>query len=237
MRSAAPGCPATGRMSNPIEPKIGREMKDAVEFIDMDPLYAEFPALKQVESTVDSALERRRPILNYIPRWKRGVEIGVFTGRFSEYLVQIAKPIAFYAVDPWHVAYGEYFPNWGEYSAFGKLETRAGCEAARHRLARFRGAQVVASPVIAWLETLEPNSLDWAYLDSTHQYEPTLAELFATAAKLAPDGVILGDDCWCNRAGKHYGVYRAVRDFCREAGFEIMLMDHAGQFAARRTID
>lgn len=207
------------------------------EQIDMSPVYGRYPVLKKVESAVDARFERRRPILNYIPRYKRGAEIGVFTGQFSELIVQVAKPVKFDAVDPWFVAYGEYFPNWGEYSANGTLETRAAYDAAKHRLGRFSGASVVAMTALDWISTLEENALDWAYVDSTHQYEPTLAELHALADKLTPDGMLLGDDCWSRRDNKHYGVYRAVRDFCRAREFEFVILDHAGQWAARRTID
>ncbi len=207
------------------------------EKTDMTSVYQRYPILEEVESKIDPRFERRRPILNYIPRWKRGAEIGVFTGQFSELIVQVANPIKYYAVDPWYTAFGDRFPNWGEYSANGTLETRAGYDAAKHRLARFPAAEVIASPALQWIDTLEPDSLDWAYVDSTHQYDPTLAELNALATKLAPGGILLGDDCWCNREHRHYGVYRAVRDFCRKNNFEIMLMDHAGQWAARRSID
>ncbi|MDK4705019.1 class I SAM-dependent methyltransferase [Rhizobium sp. CNPSo 4062] len=212
-------------------------MIEDIQYIDMTPIFERYPALEVVEKALDPRFERRRPILNYIPRWSRGAEIGVFTGQFSEFMVQVTKPITYFAVDPWHTLYGEFFPNWGEYSADGTLHARAGFEAAQHRLARFKGANVVAAMALDWINSLEPDSLDWAYVDSTHQYGPTLAELHAISKKLAPGGIILGDDCWCRRDNKHYGVYRAVRDFCREAGFEIMIMDHAGQFAARKTID
>lgn len=207
------------------------------EQIDMMPIYEKYPILREVEKKIDPRFERRRQILDYIPRWTRGAEIGVFTGQFSELIIQVAKPKKYWAVDPWFTIYGDLFPNWGEYSAHGKLETRAGYDAACHRLARFPQAEVVASPALKFIENLEPNSLDWAYLDSTHQYEPTLAELNALAKKIAPNGILFGDDCWCRREHRHYGVFRAVRDFCRQNNFEIMLMDHAGQWAARRSID
>lgn len=207
------------------------------ERIDMKPVYERYPVLAQVESKIDARFERRRPILNFIPRYKRGAEIGVFTGQFSEMIVQVAKPITYCAVDAWQKAYGDFFPNWGDYTANGTLETRAGYEAAKHRLARFSGTSVVAMPAVEWLDSLAPGSLDWVYVDSTHQYEPTLNELNAIASKLASDGVLLGDDCWARRDARHYGVFRAVRDFCRTQNFELISLDNAGQWAARRTID
>ena len=112
----------------------------------------------------------------------------------------------------------------------------AGYEAAVHRIERFQGAKVVALPAIEWLNSIEDNSLDWAYVDSTHQYEPTLDELNLLADKLAPGAVVLGDDCWPNREHHHYGVFRAVRDFCRQNNFELIELAR-GQWAGRRSID
>lgn len=207
------------------------------EQIDMKPIYEKYPILAKVEARLDPRFDRRRSVLDYIPRYKRGAEIGVFTGQFSELIVQVAKPASYYAVDPWFASYGTYFPNWGEYSANGTLETKAGYEATKHRLARFPGINVIPMPAVEWLDSLVPNSLDWAYVDSTHQYEPTLKELTALAAKLTLDGILLGDDCWAARNGRHYGVFRAVRDFCRACNFELISLDHSGQWVARRTID
>ena len=81
------------------------------EQIDMTELYAKYPALKEVEDVIDPRYERRRHILYHIPRFKRGAEIGVFTGQFSELMLQIAKPTSYFAVDPYYTAYGRYFPD------------------------------------------------------------------------------------------------------------------------------
>lgn len=204
--------------------------------VEMTPLYEKYPLLKTVEEKIDPRFERRLSITYQIPKHKVGAEIGVFTGQFSEMLLQTARPKHFYAIDPWFTAWGETFPDWGDYSAGGRLETRAGYEATLHRTERFPGVEVIAASALDWIGTLEPGALDWAYVDSTHQYEPTLAELRALSRVLADDGVLLGDDCWPNRQHHHYGVYRAVRDFCREFNFEITEMA-GGQWAARRSID
>lgn len=207
------------------------------EKVSMSSVYFTYPHLAVAEEGLDPRFEKRRPILNYIPKWKIGAEIGVFTGQFSELLMQVAAPTKFYAVDPRHLAFGETFPDWGVYTANGKLETGAALAAARRRLERFPQAEIVVEKSLDFLAKLDDGSLDWAYIDSTHTYDGTLSELIALAPKLSGDGVLLGDDCWCRRDNRHYGVFRAVRDFCKSSGFEIMLMDHAGQWCARRTID
>jgi len=47
-------------------------MIETHEKIDMQPIYHLYPVLADVESKIDPRFERRRPILNYIPRYKRG---------------------------------------------------------------------------------------------------------------------------------------------------------------------
>lgn len=81
----------------------------------------------------------------------------MFTGQFSELMVQMTRPRSFHAIDPWHVAYGEYFPNWGAYSANGALKTSARMEAAQARLARFPNTHVAAQRALDWIVTLAEN--------------------------------------------------------------------------------
>jgi hypothetical protein len=212
-------------------------MHETHERVEMAELYTKYPILEQAESKIDFRFERRRPILNFVPRWKVGAEIGVFTGAFSEMLLQVTKPKRFYAVDPWWSVFGERFPNWGEYTANGQLQTRAAHAAAVHRASRFKNAHVVVSEAVEWAQTLPADSLDWAYIDSLHEYEPTLNELLALEQRLRPEGVLLGDDCWPRRDNLYYGVFRAVRDFCRCRNFELISLDGAGQWAARRSMD
>lgn len=203
----------------------------------MTALYAQYPFLRQVEQSIDHRFERRASILYQAPKDGVGAEIGVFTGTFSELIAQITKPAKFYMVDPWWKLFGERFQDWGEYTANGQLETQAAYEAAVLRASRWPSCEIVVERSTAWLESLDDGHLDWAYVDSTHQYKDTLAELRLIARKLKPDGVVMGDDCWSRRDARHYGVFRAVRDFCRECGFEVIQMDTAGQWAARKTID
>lgn len=203
---------------------------------DMAALYEQYPALKIAELAADPRLERRSAILKHILPFKKGAEIGVFTGQFSEYLLHVTKPKEFYAVDPWHLLFGEFFQDWGEYTARGTLATVAAIEATKARLSKYKNAKYVVSFSLDWIKSIERGSLDWVYIDSSHQYEQTLQELIAVADILAPDGIVLGDDCWSRRDFKHYGVFRAVRDFLRQKNFEIIEMA-AGQWAARRTLD
>ena len=55
---------------------------------------------------------------------------------------------------------------------------------------------------LEFLAGLPDAHLDWAYLDSSHQYEHTVAELELLDAKVAADGRILGHD-WIEDPERH----------------------------------
>ncbi len=66
------------------------------------------------------------------------------------------------------------------------------------------------------LETFDDNYLDWAYVDTTHAYEQTKAELALLKHKVKSGGIIAGDDWREDPEHRHHGVYRAVQEFLIE---------------------
>ena len=101
-------------------------------------LYSRFPALKEAESNINNRPEKRERIARRVlPKDGTGAEIGVFTGLFSPLLYRAASPRKLYLVDPWHTLFGEHYPSWGAYTAFGKLETEAAIEAVKARTHSF----------------------------------------------------------------------------------------------------
>lgn len=206
---------------------------------DGDPgklLYSRYPALEEAETSVNHRTEPRWKIArSVLPKGGIGVEIGVFTGLFSPLLFEVAQPSKMYLLDPWHTLFGERYPNWGAYTAFGKLETEAAMDAVRARIAPYSDkVEIVVARSLDWLPTLPDNSLDWVYLDSSHAYTETLLELAAISPKLKTTGVILCDDCRTDPKSKHHACFRAIRDFTRQGAFEIFHLE-SSQAALRRS--
>ena len=189
-------------------------------------LYNVHRPLAEAEASFNHKIEARGKIASKaLPKNGVGAEIGVFTGIFSRVLAAITSPRKLYLVDPWHTKFGECFPPWGAYTAFGKLETKYAMEAARLRTAHLGDrVEVIAARSLDWLPTLPDRHLDWVYLDSTHGYDATLAELHAIAPRLRLGGIIMCDDCPPATTARHHGVFRAVRDFTRLGCFEIVHM-------------
>lgn len=213
-------------------------LPEGVKPLDMSDLYRAYPSLERVERADIHRINGRRQITSLIPKNTVGAEIGVFTGVFSEFLMAKARPKKLTLIDPWEKAHGEFFPKWGDYTAQGTLKTEAARKAAEFRAGKLPGKVSVAIDFSThWLAKQPSQSLDWVYLDATHKYETVLEDLHAIGPVLKHDGFILGDDCWTDPKAPHFGVFRAIRDFCADGEFEIFRMDHHGQWAVRRRID
>jgi hypothetical protein len=81
---------------------------------------------------------------------------------------------------------------------------------------------------------LPDHHFDWAYLDTTHQFEDTRAELQALEPKVSESGVIAGDDWHDDPRHVNHGVSRAVREFVSNRPWQLDEIDRFGQWRLRR---
>ncbi len=201
-------------------------MARAAKFVD-DPelIYAENKGFHRVDS--------RARVLSFLAEGTVGAELGVFAGKFSEFILSKVRPREFHMVDVWEKAYHPNYPNWGPYTAEGRLKVAVAKGAATERGMQFSkvcNVQVHEEYSTAWLDTLADEYLDWAYVDSSHTYEGTLEELRKLKSKIKPGGIICGDDFWIDQNSPHYGVFRAVQQFCQDTDFRILYADDAAQW-------
>ena len=179
-------------------------------------------------------LKQRRAVLHRLPKDSIGAEIGVFRGHFSQAIVEIAQPKKLYLVDPWTLV-GETF-GWGKaYTNFGKLRTADAREEARARV------EALGQTDLHMIEGFFPQCadrfqelLDWIYLDTSHIYDRTLAELRVIPNFLKPDGWILGDDWAPDPKNPHFGVFQAVQEFSRTSDWCLTFAGPGNQWAMRR---
>ena len=133
---------------------------------------------------------RRRDLLERLVPNGVGAELGVFRGEFSRELLEVARPRRLYLVDGWWELHGESFPReWGEYSGWGSASTRDAYMAAPRVAAEYAPASTVCEIHVGddleFLAGLPDARLDWAYLDSSHQYEHTGDPRALRASRLA----------------------------------------------------
>jgi hypothetical protein len=195
-------------------------------------------SILRAETLVHHRVREREFLLDHIPENSIGVEIGVFTGLFSSILARDPKIARVTFVDPWWKAFGERYPDWGDYTDRGRVATHSSYELARRRISR-SGLQdriVEVAFSYEWLEGQPDRSLDWVYLDSTHTYDGTKRELALLDRKVKENGIVMGDDWHIKRTHRHYGVTLAICEFLRISDFEPVLCGVFGQWILRRRV-
>ena len=139
-----------------------------------------------------------------------GVEVGVFMGRFSSYLLT-RQDLFLTMVDPWEghgASYMEGAPDWNakltqtEQDAFhGQTIINTRWAASRRKVIRARSLD--AAPII------RDGSPDFVFIDGDHTYEAVKADLDAWWPKVKPGGWLCGHDYGLNE----FGVERAVDEW------------------------
>ena len=125
---------------------------------------------------VRKLMDRRRAkfLRRHIPPRSVGAEVGVHKGHFSDVIIDVVQPTRLHLIDPWYLLGAEWGWGKGDRStarALGRIIARMG--------PRLADGQVVVH--VGWaldaVETVEDGSLDWVYVDTSHRYEDTKAQL------------------------------------------------------------
>jgi hypothetical protein len=103
-----------------------------------------------------------------------------------------------------------------------------------------RRVEILRTTSLEAAQRFSDSTFDWIYIDTTHSYELTIAELRAWAPKVKPQGFIAGHDYvmgnW--RTAVKYGVIEAVAEFCVEQDWMIAYLTadfvEKNSFAIRR---
>jgi hypothetical protein len=161
-----------------------------------------------------------------IARRGTGAELGVHKGHFSQVLLDRLAPQKLYLIDPWYLQGKQW--SWGD----GNRQVMD----ALCRVLRTMEDQLVSGQVVLMIENdldalakMPDGHLDWAYLDTTHQYEQTVKELELLGRKVKAGGVICGDDWQPDPSHKYHGVCRAVREFVEREQQAVLRIDEPTQ--------
>ncbi len=147
-----------------------------------------------------------------------GAELGVYKGGFGEFLLNHCRKL--YLVDTWYRAGGFWRSG---IDADSRVRSVIGIlEVYRTEIEKGR-VEVVIENSVRFLECLSESTLDFAYVDSGHDYDLTRSELDLLRTRVKPGGVILGDDFDPDPASQQHGVYRAVTEFAAVHGSEMVL--------------
>jgi hypothetical protein len=166
-------------------------------------------------------VDRRRVefLRRYIPPRSVGAEVGVHKGHFSDVILDVVQPTTLHLIDPWYLLGTEW--SWGK----GDRSTGRALGRIISRMSpRLADGQVVVH--VGWaldvMDAFEDASLDWIYVDTSHRYEDTKAQLPVLARKVRPGGVIAGDDWYTKPSHPHHGVARAVQEFAADENHRLV---------------
>lgn len=165
----------------------------------------------------------RGPIIEkYLPKNAVGVELGVLKGNFTSVLFNRLTPKELHVIDPWYLLSAEW--DW-------KMDYPSTIDALCDVLKRFkkeieeRKIVVHVQDDLKALKEFQDNYFDWVYLDSSHHYEHTVAELELLRFKVKPEGIISGDDWRSDSSHIHHGVYKAVNEFMVKYDYKLIYAD------------
>ncbi len=173
-------------------------------------------------------LHNRESLLKHLPGQGVVAELGVNKGDFSEKILRINGAAKLHLVDPW----GD---NWRYHDGLkAQVQQRFANEIAQGRVQLHVGYSTEVG------RTFPDQYFDWIYIDTTHTYALTKAELELYGPKMKPGGIMAGHDYidgqW-NRMMR-YGVIEAVNEFCVNHNWELLYLtaersDHPS-FAVRK---
>jgi hypothetical protein len=164
-----------------------------------------------------SIQDKRRFLLDTLPKDSRGVEIGVHIGDFSRKILDVVRPAELYLVDPWEYQQSDTYMGalYGGGAKNGQIEMderyKNVCKRFGHEIQKgiVKIKREYSSNV---LMTFPDNYLDWVYIDGNHLYEYVKNDLELSLQKVCVGGYITGDDYreggWWNG-----GVKKAVDEF------------------------
>lgn len=172
------------------------------------------------------SLSPQEKLIQLIPEYSAGAEVGVWRGDFSKRLLQQVKPRLLHLIDPWVVYSGSTYRA----SKYGDRKSQDFMDSVyQYVLDRFE-SQIGSGQVVVHRSTsedasmrIEDGSLDWVYIDGNHDYAYVRKDLMLYADKLRSGGLLCGDDYMSGRWWGD-GVIRAVDEFVEERDLSIEIV-------------
>jgi len=138
--------------------------------------------------------------------FKRGAEIGVARGEYSEILCQKNPGLELFCIDVWA-------PNAKRRLRRAQEENFA---QAKQRLEKFN-AKLIRKASMDALGDVADGSLDFVYIDADHEFESVMLDIIHWSHKVRAGGIVSGHDyCW----GYRTGVVAAVDGYVSGMGIQ-----------------
>ena len=160
-------------------------------------------------------------LLDRLPKGAKVAEVGVAFGEFTQEILNRCAPEKLFLIDTWKTA-----------------RYRDGLEAIKQECAQNIAngqVEIHQGPSVEVLRKMSPGAFDWVYIDTSHTYETTLAELQLSGEIVGEKGRISGHDFCTGNVVRPvpYGVVEAVTKFCKDRDwqFEFLTAESNGHFS------
>ena len=151
--------------------------------------------------------------------FKKGAEIGVAGGMFSEAICLAIPGLELWCVDIWH-------PYKGNRWSGSKERNENGFKGATERLAKYN-THIMREMSMDAVKKFRRGSLDFVFIDSNHAYDYVMQDLIEWTKRVKIGGVVSGDDYYVFKKGhqNYAGVVEAVNDYTKAHGIKFELTD------------
>lgn len=119
--------------------------------------------------------------------FKKGAEIGVAEGHYSEILLKANPDLELLLVDPWRRYDGNPYAHSQEHQDFSFNETK-------RKTAPYPNVRIMQDFSMNAVREVEENSLDFVYIDGHHGFDWVMQDLIEWGKRVRSGGVISGDD-------------------------------------------
>lgn len=141
--------------------------------------------------------------------FKKGAEVGVFAGYYSRVLLDTIPDLTLYMVDSWILE---------------ERRRQAYKEVMSVFPAQYPKAVILKGNSLEIAKTIEPESLDFVFIDAAHDYKSVKNDLEAWVPKVKKGGIVSGHDYYRGSSGR-MGVIEAVDEFVKANGFSLELTE------------
>jgi predicted O-methyltransferase YrrM len=139
--------------------------------------------------------------------YKKGAEIGVFDGRFSEVICETIPGVELFCIDSWEI--GKIFPKK---------------KIAVERLSKYPNVTIMHNTSLDAVKVINDRSLDFVFIDGEHSYPSVKEDIEAWTPKIKIGGIVSGHDFYKTRTG-NTGVIDAVEEYTKKYNYKLELTD------------
>jgi phospholipid N-methyltransferase len=135
----------------------------------------------------------RKYLLSELPKGGTVAEVGTQSGRFAREIIDVMKPAQLHLIDL----------NWSHFEEKYLVDVDSHVE--RHK-----------GDSSTLLSTFPDKHFDLVYIDGDHSYTGVWRDIEAAKSKIKPGAHMIFNDytAWSPAEVEHYGVFRAVNEFC-----------------------